>query len=127
MSLEVRIPVSSFVREKILRAEWEKHVREYKPPAVNNPLERYKQMGHIGKIFHEIFMRENRARVKACENPDIMKFLKKFIEIGKKRALEMDYRYEDIELSNDSGITENGILELKFVPRLGAEKVNNGR
>jgi len=121
--MEVRVPVSSKIREKILRAEWDKHIANYNPAATKDPLTHYAQLGYIGNILKDIFLRENRARVKAFENPEMMKFMKKFFEIGKKRAVEMGYRYEDIQLSSDSGFTENGILELRWEPKPGAERI----
>ena len=118
--MEVRLPVRSAVRDRILRMEWDKHVKDSQKKFVTLD-EHYSQMGEMGKMFTEIFNRENRARVKAAENPDIIKFIKDFIRIAKKRAEEMGYDYKDIQVSTDSGINENGTMEFRFEPKPGAQ------
>ena len=122
--MEILIPVRTEMRDHILKREWERHVKKIQDTPTNNPDERYDQMGQIGKILKDIFHRENKARVKAFENPHIMRFLKKFIPIAKIRAKEMGYRYEDIELDKTSGITRDGMLLVKFVPKPGAERID---
>jgi len=117
--MEVRIPVKSAVRDRILRMEWERHVTKMKEKQVGLD-EHYSQMGEMGKIFMEIFKRENHDRVKAAENPDIINWLKKFISCAKRRAEELGYEYKDIQVSMDSGINENGVMEFKFEPKPGA-------
>jgi len=120
--MEVRIPVQSAVRNRILQAEWKAHERKTQKKLVGLQ-DHYMQMGDMGKIFMEIFKRENNARVKAAENPDIIKFLKKFIQVGKERAKELGYHYKDIQVSMDSGINENGVMEFRFEPKPGAEPI----
>ena len=43
---------------------------------------------------------------------------------AKKRAKEMGYRYEDVQISADSGITADGTLLLRVEPKPGAEKTH---
>ena len=57
------------------------------------------------------------------ENPNILAFLKKFIQIGKIRAKELGYKYEDIEVTADSGITADGKLLVNFRAKDGAERI----
>lgn len=123
MSLEVRIPVSDRVRNAVLQAEWKQHVAKIARTPTTDVLGRYDQMGTIGKMLKAIFLRENHAREKAFQNPDMMKFLKRFIQVAKVRAKELGIHYRDLEVSTDSGITENGIIEVRFIARPGAERI----
>lgn len=123
MSLEVRIPVSDQRKNRILKQEWDEHIKKIKDTPTTDINKRYDELGHVGKILKEYLQRENKVRVKAWENPEIAHFFRKFIQIGKQRAKEMGYRHEDIELSADSGITNDGKLVIKFVPKAGAEQV----
>lgn len=121
--MEIMIPVRTELRDHILRQEWQRHVQKIQETPTNDVEGRYDQMGEIGKILKEFFHRENHARVKAFENPEMIKFLKKFIGVAKRRAKEMGYFYKDIEVSKDSGITKDGHVLIKFVPISGAKKV----
>lgn len=121
--MEVMIPVSSSVRNRILKMEWDAHVKKIQQTPVNDPVERYEQMGKLGKILMEVFYRENESRRKAFDNPDVLAFIKKFIQVAKGRAKEMGYRYQDMQLSADSGITSDGKILIRFEPVPGAERL----
>lgn len=123
MSLEVRIPVSDQRKNRILKQEWDEHVKKISQTPTKDVFGRYDQLGYVGKILKEYLMRENNVRTKAFANSDISNFFKQFIKIAKMRAKEMGYRYDDIVVSDDSGITSDGKLLVKFVAKDGAVKL----
>lgn len=124
--MEVRIPVSSEIRDRILRKEWDEHIAKIQSTPTKDVLGRYDQMGYIGKILKDIFLRENNARLKAFRNEDIRKFIFNFIRIARQRAKELGYKYEDMQVSDDSGITENLVIEIRFEPKPGAQRIIDG-
>ena len=126
MSLEISIPISDAKKRWILETEWNQHIKNIANTPIKDPNARYDQLGTVGKILKDYLQRENKVRVKALENPNVLAFLKKFIQIGKIRAKELGYRYEDIQLSDDSGITGDGKLLIKFVAKPGATRSLNG-
>lgn len=125
MSLEVRIPVSDQRKNRILKQEWDEHVKKIAQTPTKDVFGRYDQLGHVGKILKDYLMRENNVRLKAFANSDISNFFKAFIKIAKARAKELGYRYEDIVVSDDSGITADGKLLVKFVAKPGSERIVN--
>lgn len=126
MSLEVCIPISDERKNRILKREWDDHIAKIQATPTKDVMGRYDQLGHVGKVLKEYLKRENKVRTNAFANSDISNFFKDFIKIGKMRAKELGYRYEDIEVSADSGITGDGKLLVKFVPKPGAERITNG-
>lgn len=120
MSIQISIPISDAKKKWILETEWNQHLNKIRNSPIKDPIARYDQLGSVGKILKEYLLRENKVRTKAFENQDIVKFFKKFIQIGKIRAKELGYRHEDIVVSDDSGISPDGKLLIKFVPKPGA-------
>ena len=123
MSLKPCIPVSDAKKKWILETEWNQHVKKIKNTPVKDPMQRYDGLGRVGKILKEYLLRENKVRTKAMENPNILAFLKKFIQIGKIRAKELGYKYEDIEVTADSGISPDGKLLINFRAKDGAVRI----
>lgn len=77
----------------------------------------------LGKAIHAIVAGRNRERVKAFENKEFQLFFKHIFQFVEKRAHEMGYFTEDVEFSTDSGITRDGTLLLKLVPKLNARRL----
>src|SRR5882672_725279 len=126
MSLEVCIPVSDQRKNAILKREWDEHIKKIAQTPTKDVFGRYDQLGQVGKILKEYLQRENKVRTNAFANHDISNFFKTFIKVAKMRAKEMGYRYEDVEVSADSGITGDGKLLVKFVPKDGVERISIG-
>lgn len=122
--IEIVIPTSEEMRKLGLVAEMKE--------AASKPIIHEKadanyysaQLGpQLGKAVYEVVAGRNRSRVKAFENKDFQNFFKNLFRYVEKRAHEMGYFTEDVEFSQDSGITRSGNLVLRLVPKKGARRL----
>ena len=120
--MEIIIPIADNVRKKHARREWEEAQRNRKPDADGE--EHFMGLGSVGKMLWEVYCGEAYKRSKVFENPTMIRFMGNYYDFVEKRAKEMGYRYEDVQISADSGITADGTLLLRVEPKPGAEKTH---
>lgn len=78
----------------------------------------------LGPQMYQVVCERNERRAQTVsKNKQFQKFLVNFFVFVKKRAQELGYRYEDVEISGDSGFTRDGRLLLKVVPKKGVDPI----
>jgi len=77
----------------------------------------------VGKAVFSVVAGRNRTRVKAFENKDFQIWFESIYKFVEKRAAERGYFTTDVEFSKDSGITRDGNLLLRLVPKPGARRL----
>ena len=120
--MEVKIPIESNARRRGLAREIEKAKERIQNTPVSGE-EHYKQMGGMGRILWELYLGEGHARVKAFENPSLVRFMHRFFDAAEQRAKELGYRWEDVMISPDSYISRSGVIMIKVIPNPGAKRL----
>jgi len=77
----------------------------------------------LGKAIYSVIAGKNRSRVKAFENKDFQVWFAAVYRYVEKRAHEMGNFSTDVMFSPDSGITRDGTLLLRIIPKPDARRL----
>lgn len=119
--MEIRLPIAPQAARVHAAAEFERAIAKVKSTPVSGD-EYFSQLGDMGKILKEVMEGEGRKRVKAFENPEMVKFMHSFYDFVDKRAKEMGLRFDEVTISNDSSMTPSGIIFIRVDKKTGKTK-----